>query len=210
MNRTLPTRRLLHTHEVACEAFESDGLHDIEGRMHDITPTGTDLATARGVAQRNFVVITLGVSLREDVLAHFLALDADERTLRFGHAVRDPTIKAYVSGIRFERDVIFGAYDTRLRLVGVGHLALTGSDDAQREAEFGVSVAREARRRGIGATLMRCALAAARERSVGTFSLHFNAGNTAMYRIARATGMTLQCAYGEMHGVVDLPPAGLQ
>lgn len=163
-------------------------------------------AAARGIAQRDYVVTTLDESFRGEVLAHFLALDADERALRFGHAVRDRTIAAYVAGIPFERDVTFGAYDMRLRLVGVGHLALASQDTVQDEAEFGVSVERAARRRGIAMTLMQCALAAARERAVRTFSLHFSSGNTAMHRIACAAGMTLEHAYGEVHGVCDLWP----
>lgn len=163
-----------------------------------------DPAAAHGIARQDYVVTTLDESFRDEVLAHFLALDADERALRFGQTVRDPTIEAYVGGTPFERDVMFGAYDTRLRLVGVGHLALAGQDDARDESEFGVSVKREARRRGIAMTLTQCALAAARECAVQTFSLHFSSGNTAMHRIACATGMTLQRAFGEVHGVLDL------
>lgn len=166
--------------------------------------TPVNAAAARGIAQRDYVVTTLDESFRDEVLAHFLALDAEERALRFGHAVRNHTIEAYVAGIPFERHVMFGAYDTRLRLVGVGHLALAGQDEVRDETEFGVSVERAARRRGIAMTLMQCALAAARERDVRTFSLHFSSGNTAMHRIACAAGMTLQHAYGEVHGVLDL------
>ncbi|WP_322033888.1 DUF2889 domain-containing protein [Paraburkholderia sp. J76] len=44
MNDTTETRRLLHTRKVLCEAFQrSDGRFEIEGRMQDITPGGTDL-----------------------------------------------------------------------------------------------------------------------------------------------------------------------
>lgn len=44
MNHSIPRRRLLHTRQVFCEAYErDDGLYDIEGRMQDVTPDGTDL-----------------------------------------------------------------------------------------------------------------------------------------------------------------------
>jgi hypothetical protein len=46
--------------------------------------------------------------------------------------------------------------------------------------------------------------AQSRERALGAFSLHFSSGNTAMYRLARATGMTLRHACGDMHGVLAL------
>jgi len=39
-----PSRRLLHTRTVVCEGYaRSDGLYDIEARMQDISPDGTDL-----------------------------------------------------------------------------------------------------------------------------------------------------------------------
>lgn len=44
MNDITETRRLLHTRTVLCEAFErGDGLFEIEGRMQDVVPAGTDL-----------------------------------------------------------------------------------------------------------------------------------------------------------------------
>src|SRR5262245_6875 len=39
-----PTRRLLHSREVQCHGYErSDGLYDIEARMQDISPDGSDM-----------------------------------------------------------------------------------------------------------------------------------------------------------------------
>ena len=45
---TAPSRKLLHTRQVVCAGYaRSDGLYDIEARMQDITPDGTDLLFKR-------------------------------------------------------------------------------------------------------------------------------------------------------------------
>jgi hypothetical protein len=65
-------------------------------------------------------------------------------------------VTRYVEGINFERDTVFGVYDRRLRLLGVGHLAfapkestrISGATIKPVVAEFGVSVTAAAR--GLG------------------------------------------------------------
>jgi hypothetical protein len=45
---TAPSRKLIHTRHVVCNGYErSDGLYDIEARMQDISPDGTDLLFKR-------------------------------------------------------------------------------------------------------------------------------------------------------------------
>jgi RimJ/RimL family protein N-acetyltransferase len=172
-------------------------------------PTGEANEEALGIAHRTYVVTPLAAPFRADVAAHLLELDTEDRAMRFGHAVRDRTIETYVAGMHFARDVVLGAHDTRLRLIGVAHLVFTGEAGQAREAEFGVSVRHDARGRGVGCSLFQAALGNARRQAVHAFSMHIVADNTAMLRIARRAGMTLHREYGEVRAVLDPRVSGL-
>ena len=91
--------------------------------------------------------------------AHFLALGASERRLRFGVPLSDSAVRTYVERIDFERDAVFGVSGEDLRLVGVGHV---GRGDGH--AELGISVLESERGRG---TAGRCSRALTCERATG-------------------------------------------
>ena len=98
---------------------------------------------------------------RPFMLNHFLGLSPADRRLRFGAALPDEAVTKYVNAIDFNRDTIFGVYESTFNLVGVGHLAfplpenLPPSEDVQpnRVAEFGVSVSAPMRRKNVGTKL---------------------------------------------------------
>ncbi|WP_321916109.1 MULTISPECIES: GNAT family N-acetyltransferase [unclassified Paraburkholderia] len=164
-------------------------------------------SSVRGVARQSYIVTPLGEWFREDVLAHLLSLDASSRTLRFGDAVRDYTIKAYVDAMDFARDIVLGAHNTHLNLLAVGHLVFSGeAGQPPPVAELGLSVRCESRGRGIGTAIFRSALEIARARGARTFSMHFSVENAAMLHIAHRAGMTPSYQYGEFHGELDLRP----
>lgn len=150
---------------------------------------------------------TLTAQSRPSLLAHFLALNDEDRRLRFNQPTRDWTIRHYVDAIDFERDTVFGVYDSQLTLDGVGHVVTLRDDDRPRAAEFGVSVSQSARRRGIGSALLERAITHARSMQFSTLWIHFQSDNDAMMRVARKAGMTIQCAYGEADAWLALPSA---
>jgi len=99
---------------------------------------------------------------RRRILRHFLALDRDDRLLRFGSVLPDELIEAYVAKLDFSKDIVFGVVNGRFQLVGVGHLAFTSREahpdsihytDKEKVAEFGVSVSASARGQGVGTRL---------------------------------------------------------
>lgn len=149
----------------------------------------------------------LSAESRPSLLAHFLALNDEDRRLRFNQPTRDWTIKHYVDGIDFERDTVFGVYDSPMTLDGVGHFVTLRDNDRPRAAEFGVSVLQTARGRGIGSALLERAITHARGMQFSTLWLHFQSDNDAMMRIARKTGMTIRCAYGEADAWLALSSA---
>jgi len=136
--------------------------------------------------------------------AHLLALDAEDRRLRFGLPIADASIADYVERIDFERDALFGVFDDELNLVGAAHLAR-----AEDHAELGVSVLPAHRGRGIGGTLLERAHMHARNWGIGILFMHCLSENAAMMHLARKQGMHIAAARGEADAHLALPPANL-
>ena len=169
-----------------------------------IVASGRPLSTA---ARAPALVRELTVLDREKLLAHFLALDADDRLLRFGQIVPDHVIENYVRTIDFKRDTVFGVFDTRLQLTGVGHLAYLPAEGDRRTAEFGVSVLESARGEGIGTKLFERAAIRSRNTHVTMLYMHCLSRNSTMMHIARKSGMKIEYAYGEADAYLTLKPA---
>lgn len=152
---------------------------------------------------------SLGPSYRERIAAHLLQLEPADRYLRFGYAANDEQVRRYVDQLDFERDDIFGIYNRRLELIAMAHLAFSGHPDHKNCAEFGVSVIKKARGRGFGARLFDRAIMHARNQGVNMVFIHALSENTAMLRIARNAGATVQRDGSESEAYLHLPPANL-
>jgi GNAT superfamily N-acetyltransferase len=156
---------------------------------------------------------SLGPGHRARINAHLLALGEHDRYLRFGYSAGDQQITRYTDALDFERDEIFGVYNRKLELVAVAHLALTGndsgSDSCKNCAEFGVSVAANARGRGLGTRLFERALMHARNEGVEMLFIHALTENTAMLKIAQKAGALVEHSGGETEAYVLLPKADL-
>jgi RimJ/RimL family protein N-acetyltransferase len=153
---------------------------------------------------------------RRRLLMHFLALDDNDRYLRFGTVLPDELITRYVQKMDFARDAVFGVYDSNFKLVGVGHLAFAPRDgvpavsDAtakERVAEFGVSVSASARGIGIGSKLFERAAIHCRNADVDTLYMHCLASNQTMIHIAKKAGMEIHRLHGEADAYLKLRPA---
>ncbi|MCO5976956.1 GNAT family N-acetyltransferase [Ideonella oryzae] len=144
---------------------------------------------------------------RPDVLAHLLALSPSDRYLRFGYAASDTQIARYVASLNFLRDDIAGVFNWKLELIAMTHVAYLaeGGTDSNL-AEFGVSVAAHARGRGYGARLFDHAVLRARIRGVDTMIIHALTENTAMLRIARKAGATVEREGSDSEARLKLPP----
>ena len=139
---------------------------------------------------------------RGALLAHFTALDAEDRRLRFGSAISDDGIRSYVGRIDFERDGLFAVQDDQLRLVAVAHIAHDTSP-----AEMGLSVLRGWRGRGLGGALFARAVTFLRNRGVPSVFMHCLAENAAIVHLARKSGMRLAYSGSESDAHLELEPA---
>ncbi len=155
---------------------------------------------------------SLGPRHRERIVTHLLALDERSRYLRFGYAASDAQIARYVDTIDFTQDEVFGIFNRRLELIALAHLAHRPAEpgrDRPAQSEFGVSVLPKARRRGFGARLFEHATLHARNRGVGTLFIHALSENTAMLKIARNAGATVERDGSESEAWLKLAPDSL-
>lgn len=152
---------------------------------------------------------SLGPRHRDRIAAHLIGLDESDRYLRFGYPATDAQIAKYVDMLDFDHDEVFGIFNRRLELIAMAHLAYTAAaaeGPRGSVAEFGVSVVRKARGRGFGARLFEHAVLHARNRGVQTLFIHALSENTAMLRIARNAGATVEREGPESEAWLRLPP----
>lgn len=132
---------------------------------------------------------------------HFTALGSEDRYLRFGIALKDEQIEAYVDRIRFGEDAVFGVYADDLALIAVAHLASRADP-----AELGLSVLPEARGKGIGTLLFQRAVMRARNLRIVEIFMHCLANNGTVLHIARKAGMRVVFTHSEADAWLVLPP----
>ena len=165
--------------------------------------------------RRPVLVKALSERDRRRVLRHFMALDSNDRLLRFGSMLRDEQVIAYVNKIDFSNDIVFGVVNCMFQLVGVGHLAFTSREahpdsihytDKEKVAEFGVSVSTSARGQGVGTRLFERAAIHCRNSDVDTLYMQCLSSNRTMMHIAKKAGMEIQREYGEADAHLHLPP----
>lgn len=163
-------------------------------------------ATSGGIVP----IRSLGAGHRGRIAAHLLALEEHDRYLRFGYNANDEQIHRYVDHLDFERDDIFGIFNRRLDLIAMAHLAFIPNEPGTPAgAEFGVSVLKQARGRSYGTRLFERAVMHARNEGVELMFIHALSENTAMIKIARNAGATLERAGSETEAYLRLPPATL-
>jgi ribosomal protein S18 acetylase RimI-like enzyme len=136
----------------------------------------------------SLLIAQLGTAHRKRIATHLLSLPAGDRRLRFGYTVSDTSLAAYVRSLRFSRDAAFGGFDEEGRLLAFAHLAF---DADQHSAELGLSVAPEARRRGVGLALLDRAATHARNRGRDSLVLAYVPENEALASLARRAGMQM-------------------
>jgi GNAT superfamily N-acetyltransferase len=152
----------------------------------------------------NPLTCELHANERRQLLTHLLALDAEDRHLRFAHVLSDDGVRHYVEDIDLTRDVVFVVTDSDLAIIGAAHLARE-----EGHAELGISVLTQSRGQGIGGALLaRCA---ARARNWGMRVMFMNClvENAAMMHLARKQGLKIGVSGAEAEAFVRLPRANL-
>lgn len=141
---------------------------------------------------------------RSAMKAHFLSLDENDRLLRFGLILKNESIVSYVDNIDFNHDVLFGVFDARLNLVGVGHLAFPLKMDGK--AEFGISVIKSYRGKGVASQLFERAIIHCRNLSIHTLAIQYLTRNAPVMHIARKLGMKVVSGRGDSDACLTISP----
>lgn len=145
---------------------------------------------------------------KDEILSHLLLLNEEDRRLRFGTQTPDEVIHHYVEGLDFNRDKLFGSFDSQLKLIGMAHLAYLPTTKGQPQAaEFGVSVLPNGRGQGVGTALLARASVHSRNTRIEILFVHCLANNRAMMHLAQKAGMRVEYAYGDADAYLKLPPA---
>ncbi len=134
---------------------------------------------------------------------HLLRLDAADRRMRFGHALGDQAIDAFVRKINWLQDRVSVAIDADGVVVGAVHISRL--DDGAAELAFSVEPVH--RGRGVGQALAARALLAARNAGYRRVHIFCLAENIAMRRLAARCGMRLACEATDCEGCQRLEPA---
>lgn len=145
---------------------------------------------------------------RARIAAHLRDLPSHDRYLRFGYPASDTQIQRYVDALDFERDEVFGIFGADLSLVAVAHLAYAPQPQrpgAPAMVEFGVSVDPAGRGRHYGSRLFARAMLQARNRGAGQLFIHALSENTAMLKIARNAGATIERDGSDAEAWITLP-----
>jgi hypothetical protein len=145
---------------------------------------------------------------KAEILRHLLLLNIGDRRLRFGTHTPDEVIRRYVEGLDFNRDAVFGSFDSQLSLIGMAHLAyLPKTKGRPQAAEFGVSVLIDGRGKGVGTALLARASVHSRNTRIETLFVHCLVNNRAMMHLAQKAGMRVEYACGDADAYLKLPPA---
>ena len=182
---------------------------DIHPAPRPAVPTLAAASTSASSKWAWVPIRSLGPRHRSRIAVHLLALNVDDRYLRFGYPATDAQLSKYVDTLDFDRDELFGVFNRRLELIAMAHLAYATTPQQGAKAamaEFGVSVSAHARGRGHGARLFDHATLHARNRNVETLFVHALSENTAMLRIARRAGAVVERDGSESEAWLKLPP----
>jgi GNAT superfamily N-acetyltransferase len=148
------------------------------------------------------IIIRLRESDRAALADHFIALDGEDRRLRFGSTIGDEGLREYVKRIDFARDGLFAVHDDEgTRLLAVIHVALS-----ENSAELGLSVAPQCRGRGFGSALFLRAVTFLRNRGMPEVFVHCLTENGAMMHLARKNRMRIIPAGSETDARLALDP----
>jgi GNAT superfamily N-acetyltransferase len=149
------------------------------------------------------VIRKLWVGEVDQYLAHLLRLDDESRRNRFGGAVADDVIRAYVERTDGLSAVLHGFF-VEGTLRGVAEIRLLGAPFAD-SAEAAFSIEKAWQSHGVGSALLERTLLAARNRGIKHLQLICLSDNQRMQQLARKFDAELTFDFGSVIGDVETP-----
>lgn len=140
---------------------------------------------------------------REQLRAHLLRLNAEDRRWRFCRPVSDNFLHRYCDGIDWSRTTVVGCFAAGA-LRGVAELVRI-PEAVPVGAEIALSVEAPWQGRGIGGKLLQKALLLARNRFVDTVHMLSLSDNARVQRLARRHGAVVRGYAATSEGLIRLP-----
>jgi len=132
-------------------------------------------------------------------------LDAESKTLRFGHPVTDYVIDNLCD--KFETDisnhVLFAIENRKLEFIAVGHIALDGG------MELAFSVLKKHQGRGFGNLLMKRCIQYCRTHDILNGNMICLSSNSVIRHLCKKYDISIENDHGESLANIQLPPAGI-
>lgn len=131
---------------------------------------------------------------------HLKSLDAESRVLRFGFPAKDEHIDKLCDSIEAKPNehILFCVEDINLKFIGIGHIALDNS------MELAFSVSTEHRNQGIGNALMDRIVQYCRTHNMLKGHMVCLSTNSAIKKMCRKHGITMENDHGETTGHIEL------
>lgn len=136
-------------------------------------------------------MIILPKSKYKDYLDHLLSLDNDDRYFRFCSVFSDEAIKNYVEKISID-DVIIVKYDNDLKIIGAVQLSFYSNTKNERIADFGISVKKSNRGKGLAKKLLERAILYAKNHGIDKLYTLCLVTNRRMQFLAKNSGLTVK------------------
>lgn len=181
----------------------------LKGGMQMLRMTGLSQDQLRKTESVLVPIVTLSNEHLPQITQHLKDLSEHDRHLRFGYTATDEHINRYVQSLNFERDEIYGIFNTELEIIAMAHLAIIKKEGRESSSEFGVSVSAHARARGYGARLFDRAVIHARNEKVYQMYIHALSENAPMIKIARKGGARIERDGAETEAYLSLPKRDL-
>lgn len=152
-------------------------------------------------------IVNLAESDKPAILRHLLRLDSNDRYLRFFAVVNDSLIEKYVdSGIDMTKDKAYAIFNGG-EIVAFAHMILSSKSN---EAEIGISVDKEFRKRGGARKMLDRILVNCHARSVNTLFMSCLRQNQAMQKIAKSAGLNVIIDHDEAIAKLDIKTNAIQ
>ena len=181
----------------------------LKGGMQMLRMTGLSQDQLRKTESVLVPIVTLSNEHLPQITQHLKDLSEHDRHLRFVYTATDEHINRYVKSLNFERDEIYGIFNTELEIIAMAHLAIIKKEGRESSSEFGVSVSAHARERGYGARLFDRAVIHARNEKVYQMYIHALSENAPMIKIARKGGARIERDGAETEAYLSLPKRDL-
>ena len=127
------------------------------------------------------------------IVDHFTRLSMEDRRLRFGYCPTDELIEKYVQNAFTEKDSWFGCLGDRGEIVATSHISVLPDG----EAEFGLSIDKEFRGKGLGNQLFERAVSACKVKGITGIFMQCLSENMAMRHMASKNRMSIVTRGGE-------------